>query len=156
MFISPLLTSFLTATMTSPTDKGISTVTKATCAFVLILALTTATAKMLLQSNITGEMQDEDDSNESDGAQRELFTTPPIMKQTPVQRDDLSSPEPALSEKAKRRKLQKQKIYERADREEEKRLRRILKEKVKQRNNELLGKRKEVSVEVLEILEERT
>jgi hypothetical protein len=140
-FVSLLLTSFLIATMTSPTDMGLSTVIKATCAFVITLVLTTATAKMLLRSNMTDDMQDDDDkSDESDAARRESFTTPPTMKQTPVQRDDVSLPEHALSEKAKGTKLQKQKIYERADRDEEKRLRAMLKEQVKQRNNELIGK----------------
>jgi hypothetical protein len=150
-FVSLLLTSFLTATITSPIDMGLSTVIKATCAFFVILVLTTATAKMLLRSNMTDDMQDDDDnSDESDAAQRQSFTTPPTMKQTPVQRDDVSSSEPALSEKTRRRKLQKQKKYERADRGEGKRLRGMLKEQVKQRNNELLGKRKEAVVEVME------
>jgi hypothetical protein len=150
-FISLLLTSFLTTMMASPTDKGLSSVTKATYVFVLILTLTTATAKMLLRSNMKDELQDaDDDSGESDDSQYEPFTVLPIVVQMPVQRDDVSLLEPALSERAKRRKLQKQMIFERADREEEKRLRGMLKEQVKQRNNELLGKRKEAVVEVLE------
>jgi hypothetical protein len=149
-FISLLLTSFLTTMMTSPTDKGLSSVIKATYVFVLILALTTATAKMLLRSNMKDELQDaDDDSGESDDSQYEPFTVLPIVVQMPVQRDDVSLLEPALSERAKRRKLQKQKIYERAD-GEEKKLDGMLKEQVKQRNNELLGKKKEVAVKTLE------
>jgi hypothetical protein len=148
-FISLLLTSFLTKTMTSPTDKDSLAVIKATCTFLLLVTFTITSAKMLLRSNMKDEMQDD----ESDDAQHEHepFTAPPIVEQTLVQCDEVSSPEPALSERAKRRKLQRQKIYERADREEEKRLRRMLKEQVKQRNNELLGKRK---LEVVEALEE--
>jgi hypothetical protein len=149
-FISLLLTSFLTTMMASPTDKGLSSVIKATYVFVLILALTTATAKMLLRSNMKDELQDaDDDSGESDDSQYEPFTVLPIVVQMPVQRDDVSLLEPALSERAKRRKLQKQKIYERAD-GEEKKLDGMLKEQVKQRNNELLGKKKEVAVKTLE------
>jgi hypothetical protein len=149
-FISLLLTSFLTTMMASPTDKGLSSVTKATYVFVLILTLTTATAKMLLRSNMKDELQDaDDDSGESDDSQYEPFTVLPIVVQMPVQRDDVSLLEPALSERAKRRKLQKQKIYERAD-GEEKKLDGMLKEQVKQRNNELLGKKKEVAVKTLE------
>jgi hypothetical protein len=148
-FISLLLTSFLTTMMASPTDKGLSSVIKATYVFVLILALTTATAKMLLRSNMKDELQDADDSGESDDSQYEPFTVLPIVVQMPVQRDDVSLLEPALSERAKRRKLQKQKIYERAD-GEEKKLDGMLKEQVKQRNNELLRKKKEVVVKTLE------
>jgi hypothetical protein len=103
---------------------------------------------MLLQSNAKDE---QDDSEiDSDNARSKPFTPPPDVNNPPARRDDVSSPTDSLSERAKRRKLQKQRIYERAYREEEQRLRGILKEQVKRRNNELLGKRKEAAVEVLE------
>jgi hypothetical protein len=147
-FVSLLITGFIIKAMTSPTDKGLFTITKATCAFVLVLVLTTATTKMLLQSNAKDE---QDDSEiDSDNARSKPFTPPPDVNNPPARRDDVSSPTDSLSERAKRRKLQKQRIYERAYREEEQRLRGILKEQVKRRNNELLGKRKEAAVEVLD------
>jgi hypothetical protein len=149
-FVSLLITGFIIKAMTSPTDKGLSTITKATCAFVLILVLTTATTKMLLDSRNEDEEQDDDDDDDSDSARSKPFTPPPNANKRPARRDDVSSPTGPLSERAQRRKLQKQKIYERADKEEEQRLRGILKEQVKRRNNELLGKKKEAAVEVLE------
>jgi hypothetical protein len=45
--------------------------------------------------------------------------------------------------------LQEQKIYERTERKEKKRVRGILREQLKRRNNELLGTRKEAAVEVV-------
>jgi hypothetical protein len=148
-FVSLLITGFIIKAMTSPTDKGLSTITKATCAFVLVLVLTTVTTKMLLDSR--NEDEEHDDSEiDSDSARSKPFTPPPDVNNPPARRNDVSSPTDPLNERAQRRKLQKQKIYERADREEEQRLRGILKEQVKRRNNELLGKRKEAAVEVLE------
>jgi hypothetical protein len=149
-FVSLLITGFIIKAMTSPTDKGLSTITKATCAFVLILVLTTATTKMLFDSRNEDEEQDDDDDDDNDSARSKPFTPPPNANKPPARRDDISSPTGPLSERAQRRKLQKQKIYERADREEEQRLRGILKEQVKRRNNELLGKKKEAAVEILD------
>jgi hypothetical protein len=148
-FVSLLITGCIIKAMTSPTDKGLSTIIKATCAFLLVLVLTTATTKMLLQSNTKDEEQD-DSEIDSDNARSKPFTPPPNANKPPARRDDVSSPTDPLSERAQRRKLQKQKIYERADREEEQRLRGILKEQVKRRNNELLGKKKEAAVEILD------
>jgi type IV secretory pathway VirB10-like protein len=149
-FVSLLITGFIIKAMTSPTDKGLSTITKATCAFVLVLLFTTVTTKMLLQSNTKEEEQD-DSKIDSDNTRSKPSTPPPdANKSPPVRPENISSPAAPLSERAQRRKLQKQKIYERADREEEQRLRGILKEQVKRRNNELLGKRKEAAVKVLE------
>jgi hypothetical protein len=148
-FVSLLITGFIVKAMTSSTDKGLSTITKATCAFVLVLLFTTVTTKMLLQSNTKDEEQD-DSEIDSDNVRRKPFTPPPDANNPPARRYDVSSPTGPLSERAQRRKLQKQKIYERAGREEEQRLRGMLKEQVKRRNNELLGKRKEAAVEVLE------
>jgi hypothetical protein len=148
-FVSLLITGCIIKAITSPTDKGFSTLIKATCAFVLVLVLTTATTKMLLQSNTKDEEQ-ANSAIDSDNARSKPFTPPPDANKLPARRDDISSPTGPLSERAQRRRLQKQKIYERADREEEQRLRGILKEQVKRRNNELLGKRKEAAVEVLD------
>jgi hypothetical protein len=148
-FVSLLITGCIIKAMTSPTDKGLSTIIKATCAFVLVLVLTIATTKMLLQSNTKEEEQD-DSEIDSDSARSKSFTPQPGVAKPPARRDDVSSPTSPLSERAQRRKLQKQRIYERADKEEEQRLRGVLKEQVKRRNNELLGKRKEAAVEVLE------
>jgi hypothetical protein len=148
-FVSLLITGFIIKVMTSPTDKGFSTLIKATCTFILVLVLTTVTTKMLLQSNTKDEEQD-DSEIDSDNVRRKPFTPPPDANNPPTRRYDVSSPTGPPSERAQRRKLQKQKIYERADRGEEQRLRGMLKEQVKRRNNELLGKRKEAAVEVLE------
>jgi hypothetical protein len=151
IFVSVILTSLVAKAMTPRTDKGLITVLKATCAFLLILVITIAATKALLPPSKNDETGSSDDS---DAERSETSTTPPASHNKIAEgRDDVQAASTDLTPReirAERRKLQKQKIYERTDRKpEEKRVRGTLREQLKRRNNELLGTRKETVVEVV-------
>jgi hypothetical protein len=146
-FISLIITSFVAKAMTSPTEKGLTTVIKATCAFVIVLVATTAATKALLRPSADDETESSDDS---DTERPNSSHTPPNNHGNMAESCDISADLTPRETKAKRRRLQKQKIYERTERkEEEKRVRGTLMEQLKRRNNELLGTRKEAVVEVV-------
>jgi hypothetical protein len=151
-FVSIILTSLVTKAMTSRTEKGLTTVFKATCAFLLILVITSATIEALLPPS---KNDDTESSDDSDAERPEPSTPPSIAKGERVEgSDDTRDASADLTPRAiraERRRLQKQKIYERMDRKaEEERIRRILQEQLKRRNDELLGTRKETGLEVVE------
>lgn len=114
-FLSILLTTVAMRALTSRTDKGLSTVLKATCAFVVILALTTFAARRLVSN---GHYDDIEGENEEVEWRKERRETKKLTKE----------------EQKERKKSVKREL-----------MRRFF-----PKRNEMLGRRKEVVVEVLE------
>jgi hypothetical protein len=151
-FVSLLITSFVTKAMTSPTEKGLTTFSKATCIFFFVLVFTTATTKILLGADKKSEEEDNEHSN----FEHPKPSVAPSASHKNIAEwcDDVRVASSAFAHgetRADRRRPQRQRIYSRTEfKAEEKRVRNILREQLKRRNNELLGKRKDTVVEVMD------